>query len=152
MDKFSFQNCQKIVVLRNDDSEVLLCRRKGEADYDGIFSFIGGKMETTDASILDGLRREKNEEVGEEFKIKIYPLFNTMVLFRKKDGNAMVLPHYYAEYASGEIKLSGEYAEYCWVPVVDIKNFEPKIATIPGVIKNLLRLKSVMGEEEFAVI
>ena len=64
MEQYNFQYCQKIVVLSKDRTKVLLCKRKGEADYDGIFSFIGGKMETTDISIIEGLKREKDEETG----------------------------------------------------------------------------------------
>jgi len=41
---------------------VLLAKRAGEADYDGTWSFIGGKMETTDATLVAGMQREKNEE------------------------------------------------------------------------------------------
>ena len=61
-----FQYCQKLVVLSTDKQSVLLAQRKGEADYDGVFSFIGGKLETTDESLLAGMRREKNEEIGPE--------------------------------------------------------------------------------------
>jgi hypothetical protein len=61
-----------------------------------VFSFIGGKMETTDDGIIAGLKREKDEEVGENFKIKIFPNLSYNTFFRKKDGNAMILPHYLA--------------------------------------------------------
>ena len=54
--KYAFANCQKIVLFRNDNKEVLLARRRGENDYDGIYSFVGGKMETTDSGIVEGLR------------------------------------------------------------------------------------------------
>jgi len=66
MDKYLFQYCQKIVVYSEDEASVLLCKRKGEADYDGDFSFIGGKMELSDKDFVAGLRREKNEEVGQD--------------------------------------------------------------------------------------
>ncbi len=66
MEKYNFQYCQKIVVFRNNNTEVLLAKRKGENDYDGTFSFIGGKMETTDNNPVEGMRREKNEEVVEK--------------------------------------------------------------------------------------
>ena len=42
-----FQYCQKLIILSADKSQVLLTKRKGEADYDGVYSFIGGKMENT---------------------------------------------------------------------------------------------------------
>ena len=81
MKKYNFQYCQKIVVYSKDELSVLLCKRKDEADFDGIFSFIGGKMEITDASMLEGLKREKDEEVGEEFKIKVFPSFTTNAFY-----------------------------------------------------------------------
>ena len=40
MDKYSFQICQKIVVFSKDHTKVLLCKRKGEPDFNGIFSKI----------------------------------------------------------------------------------------------------------------
>lgn len=140
MDKYSFQNCQKIVVFSADNKEVLLAKRKGENDYDGVFSFIGGKMETSDLSLIEGMRREKGEEIGNNCKIKIYPLFSTNNYFIKKDGNHMILPHYYAQFVKGEINLNSEYSEYKWVPVHELENFEPKIPNIPEYAKRLLTL------------
>ena len=57
MDPTLFQYCQKIAVLSNDRTSVLLCRRRGEADYDGVFSFIGGKLEVTDEDRIPGRAR-----------------------------------------------------------------------------------------------
>jgi ADP-ribose pyrophosphatase YjhB (NUDIX family) len=53
MENLLFQYCQKIVVYSQDGQKVLLCKRKGEADFDGTFSFIGGKMERSDGGILE---------------------------------------------------------------------------------------------------
>jgi ADP-ribose pyrophosphatase YjhB (NUDIX family) len=152
MDKYSFQNCQKIVVFSRSGEEVLLCKRKGEADYDGTFSFIGGKMETSDQSILDGLRREKNEEVGEGFKIRIFTTYSINLFFVKKDGSRMILPHYFAMFEEGEIDLSDEYSEYRWVKVDDLVSFEPKIANIPDTVAKLLAIEPLMKTQESFVI
>lgn len=152
MSNFNFQYCQKIVVLSKDKTKALLCKRKWEADYDGVFSFIGGKMETTDGSIVDGLKREKDEEVGEQFKAKLYPTYSTNMFFRKKDGNAMILPHYLAIHQEGEVKLNEEYSQYQRVDIKDLKTFEPKIANIPEIIEILLRLEKVIEDEEFVLI
>jgi|TARA_B100002003_G_scaffold245418_1_gene273202 ADP-ribose pyrophosphatase YjhB (NUDIX family) len=135
MGELHFQYCQKIVVLSKDKSKVLLCKRKGETDYNDVFSFIGGKMETSDASIIQGLKREKDEEVGEKFQIMIYPTFSSNLLFKKEDGNSMILPHYLAIYKEGDINLNEEYSEYQWVEINKLDEFEPKIANIPE-IKN----------------
>lgn len=152
MENLLFQYCQKIVVYSSDGQRVLLCKRKGEADFDGTFSFIGGKMERSDGAILEWLRREKNEEVGEEFKIKIFPAFTTNEFFFKKDGNAMVLPHYYAIHQSGDITLNDEYSEYQRVPLTEIKDFEPKIYTIPGTLEKFELLKDIIVKTEAIII
>lgn len=110
---------------------MLLAKRKGEADYDGTYSFIGGKMETTDESILAGMKREKDEEIGAGAKVKVLPNETYNLLFRKKDGNSMVLPHIAGVYVSGEIQLNDEYSDYRWVPINELESFEPKIENIP---------------------
>jgi len=152
MEQYNFQYCQKIVVLSKDRTKVLLCKRKGEADYDGIFSFIGGKMETTDISIIEGLKREKDEETGHMFKIMIYPTFSFNSLFRKKDGHSMILPHYLAIYEYGEIKLNEEYSEYQWVKIDKLKEFEPKIPNISETVNELFRLEKIAKKKEFILI
>lgn len=128
---YLFQYCQKLVVISADHKSVLLARRNKEADYDGVFSFIGGKMETTDESIIEGMKREKDEEIGAAVKLDILPNETYNLLFRKSDGNTMILPHIPAIYKSGDIKLNGEYTEYKWVPFESLDSFEPKIPNIP---------------------
>jgi len=152
MQEYNFQYCQKIIVLSKEMDKVLLCKRKGEADYDGTFSFIGGKMENTDPSILEGVKREKDEEVGEGFEIKLFPKFTFNVLFRKKDGNAMILPHYLSIYEDGEIELNEEYSEYKWVSLDDLAEFEPKIASIPDTLTEVLKLKEIIQEDDLILI
>jgi ADP-ribose pyrophosphatase YjhB (NUDIX family) len=149
MEKYSFLYCPKIVVFSKDKTEVLLCKRRGERDYDGVFSFIGGKMEITDQSLLAGIQREKNEEVGVNFKIKICPNFGYNVFFKKKDGSSMVLPHHFAMHVEGEVKLNEEYSEYKWVKIEELANFEPKIPTIPSVVAEMRRLEVILAEKDF---
>lgn len=126
-----FQYCQKLIVLSEDKTKVLLAKRKGEADYDGTFSFIGGKMETTDESIVAGMKREKDEEIGTDVKVRLFPDETHNLLFRKKDGSSMILPHIPGVYISGEINLNEEYSEYRWVPIAELDTFEPMIEGIP---------------------
>ena len=152
MDKYNFQYCQKMVVFSKDMNSVLLCKRKGENDYDGVYSFIGGKMETLDGSFVAGLQREKNEEVGEKFKIEIYPLFTINHLFVKKSGDFMVLPHFYARHIEGDIVLNGEYSDFQWVILDKLINFEPKIADIPDIVNKLLELKKIIKDEDLVII
>ncbi|MDD2647027.1 MAG: NUDIX hydrolase [Patescibacteria group bacterium] len=152
MEKYNFQYCQKTVVFSKDMTSVLLCKRKGENDYDGVYSFIGGKMETPDKSFIAGLQREKNEEVGGGFKIEIYPIFTINHIYLKKSGDSMILPHFYARHIEGEIILSDEYSEYQWVAINKLTQFEPKISTIPDVVNKLLELKKIIKNEDLIVI
>lgn len=137
MSPLHFQYCPKIAVLARDHASVLVCKRKGEADYDGIFSLIGGKMEHSDGSIVDGLQREKNEEVGTGFRIRLLPRFSIDTHFVKKDGNHMILPHFYAEYIEGEPSLSDEYSEYAWLPVDDLNTTKNLIENLRWIVPAL---------------
>ena len=125
--KLFFQYCQKLVILSEDLGSVLFARRQGEQDYDGLYSFIGGKMETSDASLLAGMKREKDEEIGPDARVKVLPNESRNILFIKKDGSCMVLPHIAGVFVGGEIVLSEEYSEYKWVKFEDIDALEPKI-------------------------
>lgn len=147
-----FLYCQKIVVFRNNDSEVLLARRKGEADYDSVYSFIGGKLETADGGLLAGLRREKDEELGEACLIKVAPSHSWNAYFVKGDGSHMVLPHYYAEYVEGEVKLSAEYSDSVWVKVSELTTFKPMIPNIPEATQQVLKMKDSLLESDFVKI
>ena len=102
-----------------------------EADFDGTFSFIGGKMETTDINLIAGMKREKDEEIGSNTIVKLLPNETYNVFFRKKDGNSMILPHIPGVFVSGDITINDEYSEYKWVPIAELDEFEPKIANIP---------------------
>ncbi len=104
MDRFLFQYCPKIAVVRNHS--VLLCRRAGEADFDGVFTFIGGKMEHGDLTIIEALRREKNEEVGSGVSLSVLIRYSVNVEFVKSDGSRMILPHYLANFV-GVTSCSG---------------------------------------------
>ena len=148
-EKYNFQFCPKLVIFSQDRKSVFLCKRKGEQDYDGTFSFIGGKMEAKDSGIVAGIVREKNEEVGENFKIKLYPNYSVNVFYVKKDGSRMVLPHYAAIYSGGNVQLSEEYSEYKWVAISELESFEPKIETIYDSVSKMQELLKISDEANF---
>lgn len=151
--KYLFQYCQKLVIFNNDLSQVLLVKRYGEADYDGTFSFVGGKMEISDKDFLAGLKREKAEEIGSDVVLAVMPSLTHNILFKKKDGNSMVLPHYAAILLSGTISLnSSEYSEYVWVNVEKIDEFEPKIETVPEAVHQLRPLLKQFSADKLVTI
>lgn len=152
--QYLFQYCQKLVVFSDDKESVLFARRKGEADFDEYWSLIGGKMETSDKDIVDGIKREKDEEVGSEFRIHVAPMFSCFnVLYQKKDGNSMVLPHYVAVHLGGEVHLNdSEYSEYKWVSIRELDTFGPKIDNTSSVIKNAQRLLTILTQDDFVEV
>ena len=150
--KYNFQYCQKIVVFSSDLKKVLLCKRKGENDYDGVYSFIGGKMETSDKDIVSAMQKEKNEEVGENFKIKLYHEFSNNLIFKKKSGDYMILPHYFTKHIDGDIELNEEYSEYKWVKIENLDNFKPKIKNIPESVNKLLKLGRIIEDDDLDII
>ncbi|MFI7425274.1 NUDIX hydrolase [Nonomuraea sp. NPDC049684] len=152
MTQLIFQYCPKITVFSRDGSSVLLCRRKDEADYDGTFSLIGGKMEHSDISIEEALRREKTEEVGDAFKVRILLHFTVNVLFVKADGNHMILPHHYARHVAGVPVLNEEYSEAAWVSLDELPEFGPKIENIAWIAPMLKRLDGAVGDDDYVLI
>jgi 8-oxo-dGTP pyrophosphatase MutT (NUDIX family) len=147
-----FQYCQKLIILSADKGSVLLAKRKGEADFDGVFSFIGGKMETNDKTIVAGMQREKNEEIGVKAKVAVYPQETFNILFRKKDGNSMILPHIAGVFISGEIELNEEYSEYAWVSLTELHSFEPKIAGVEELALWAAKKVSTVSKNDFVEI
>ncbi len=150
--KYSFQYCPKLVIFSSDGLSVLLAKRKGENDYDGTFSFIGGKIETTDTDINEGIKREKREEIGTEAKVKFSPFPIYTAFYRKKDGSAMILPHHLAKFIKGKINLNEEYSEYKWVKLSQLKSFEPKIHTIISAVERAKKTAQYINDEDYLEI
>jgi ADP-ribose pyrophosphatase YjhB (NUDIX family) len=149
--QYLFMYCQKLIVFSADRKSVLFARRKDEADFDQYWSLIGGKLEVTDGGILPGIKREKDEEVGERFHIKVAPQFSCYnVHYQKKDGTHMILPHYIAMHIAGEVRLNErEYSEYKWVSLDEVEAFGPKVNNTSEVIKNALKVLPVLTEDDF---
>jgi len=141
------------VSFSEDWMSVLLVRRRSEADFDETFSFIGGKMEVTDQSIIAGLQREKNEEIGETASVRVYTDSTHNVLFRKADGSSVILPHYLAQFRGGDIVLNlAEYSEFRWVHLEDLPSFEPKIENISEMVTWALGIKQSVKLADFVEI
>ena len=148
----NYQYCQKIILFSEDLQSILLAKRKGEQDYDGVYSLVGGKMEHGDASFVAGLKREKDEEIGNAAMVDICPFVTYNAMFQKKDGNFVVLPHYIARFAGGHIQLNDEYSEYQWVKIDALRDFEPKIANIPEVVIWAERMSPILSTKDFVAI
>lgn len=151
--KYNFQYCQKLIIFNCEWDKVLLARRKGEADYDGTYTFIGGKMETTDKNILDAMRREKDEEIGTNARVYVHENISRNILFRKNDGSSMIVPHYVAYFDGGEVELnSEEYADYKWVALSELDIFGPIIKNIPEFVEWALAIKKNLHVSDFTLL
>jgi ADP-ribose pyrophosphatase YjhB (NUDIX family) len=146
-----FLYCPKLVVFSEDKQAVLLARRAKEDDYDGVFSLIGGKTETTDGGLLEGLKREKIEEIGADAHVTVcWRMSCWQEWFQKSNGKTMVLPHHVALYRGGEITLNkSEYAEYRWVPLTELAAFKPLIPNIPQVVAAAQRWLPALTDADF---
>lgn len=101
---------------------------------------------------MNGLQREKNEEVGENVVLRVATTMSYNAYYVKAGGQHMVLPHYYAEYVTGDIVLSKEYSEYVWVPTVDLDAFGPKVENIPEIVAWTVRIREILKDEDFTEI
>jgi 8-oxo-dGTP pyrophosphatase MutT (NUDIX family) len=144
-----YQCVQKLLVVDEQSSRVLLCQRRGEADLDGIFTLIGGKLEHGDEDLVAGLRREKDEEVGAAVRLSVLTTYATFAEFTKADGSKQILPHYYAVYRGGDIEISEEYASFQWVAVDELNGFGPIVPNIPMIADRLIRLRRVATDDDF---
>lgn len=153
-EQYLFQFCQKLVVFSADKQAVLFARRKGEADFDEYWSLIGGKLETTDGGIVEGVRREKDEEVGSSFRMRVAPMFSCYnVHYQKKNGTHMILPHYVAIHQDGDVELnSDEYSDYKWVSLAELDEFGPRVDNTASVVRNAQRLLDVLGDDDFVLV
>ena len=141
--RFNFQYCPKIVIF-NTRKECLLCKRRWEQDFDGIFWFPWWKREITDQSIEAGITREIKEELGDSVVLQVYRLFNIEMEYVKKAGDTMILPHYLAIYKWGDIVINpDEYSEYRWIEIDYIDSINT-IPTVKWIIKNFLSFQEVM--------
>lgn len=130
--KYNFLYCPKLVLFSADWLSILLAKRVGEADYDGTWSFVGGKLETTDGNIESGIAREKNEEIGTAAKVDICFTHVSPLLFTKKDGSQMIVAHYIAHHLGGDVVVNpAEYSEFKWVPIKELADMSPVIENIP---------------------
>lgn len=128
--QYLFMFCQKLVIFNESLDSIFIARRKNEADFDGIYSFICGKLEAADNGIVRGAKREKDEEIGKRALVDVLFSESFNVHYTRKDGYQMILPHYPAIFRGGEIVLSDEYSRYDWVATKDLKDFEPKVSNI----------------------
>jgi len=140
----------KLVIIK-DGTHVLLAKRKGELEYDGVWNFPGGRKERTDANILENLQREKNEELGTSCKIRIYAELAYVTHFIRKDGIPVIVSCFPAIYEGGEIELCEEYSEYKWCPVEDV-GVTPRIPGTEHDLQQTRKLLQIQKDDDGSIL
>ncbi|MEM7705744.1 MAG: NUDIX hydrolase [Pseudomonadota bacterium] len=123
--------CPKLCLLNPASKEFLLCKRKGEADFDRTYSFPGGKTELSDESIEAGIQRELAEELGSVFAYELSSQLCFLVEYVRSDSKHMTLPHFFGVASKEQhIDLNAEeYNDYAWTRIEDMA----KISVIKNV-------------------
>ena len=102
---------QKVFVEKDGNVLVLINKRNGEVDFPG-----GKILDNEDLELA--LRRELEEELGPDIKVKIGgPVIRwvTTMKYGKNIGKRIFLVGFRGEYLSGKINLSSEHSGYKWV-------------------------------------
>lgn len=106
IEKFKYPN-QKvgvIVHIENSKGEILLQKRGiNSRDENGLYEYIGGKVNPNDTSFKDAITREIREEAGNDINLK---LSNSIGIFHcPKNNTNWIFIIYLAKYIDGYFKI-----------------------------------------------
>ncbi|HEV2299083.1 MAG TPA: NUDIX domain-containing protein [Candidatus Acidoferrales bacterium] len=106
------------------DGRALLIRR-GHAPLEGQWSIPGGTLEVGE-TIVEGIRRELEEETGIEVRVlDLIEVFERV--FRDKDGKVQyhfVILDYLCEMADGRARAGGDVVDAAWAREKELGKFE----------------------------
>jgi 8-oxo-dGTP pyrophosphatase MutT (NUDIX family) len=137
-------------IIHKDGEYLLTQRALTEKAFPGKWTVPGGNLEVDDYinlpasgagqwyNALDiALRREIKEETGLEVG-KLNYLVD--IAFIRPDGVPVVILSYWADYKSGEVDLGGDSADFAWVNLKTVKNYD-LIEGIQGEIEMVDKIK-----------
>jgi len=110
----------------------------------------GGKLERSDYTSrpkdtnvhwYNALETLVQREVVEEVGLKIKNIrYLTSITFIRPDDVPVIIMSFYADYASGKVKISKDLTEYAWVDLKEAK----KYPLIEGIYEELVMLNKVL--------
>lgn len=149
-DKNKLHYAVATVIIIKDGKYLIAKRAAWEKVAPNEWTVPGGKLEVSDYSkrkkdtkvhwynVLEDLaKREVKEEVGLKFKNFRYL---TSLTFIRPDKIPVVVLSFYADWASGKVKLSQDLTEYAWVTIKEAKNYP----LIEGIYEELVMLNKVL--------
>jgi 8-oxo-dGTP diphosphatase len=143
-----------VAVIRNSSGKYLvLKRRDDEIAYPGLYTFPGGKMEANE-TVEETLAKEVLEESGLKLKPGKILLKDKSIL--RPDGQTSKSFSYLCEAENDKVEISGDFTDYKWVNVVDLRSL-PNVGVEEELIKadelyrleipiSILQTKSVKQE------
>ncbi len=142
-----YQVCPKVAIFYQ--GRVLIAKRQSETELNETYTLVGGKLEHTDKTILAGIRRELQEEIGNDCSIRLLKTFAVVVEYIKQDGSRMILPHFYGEFLRGTISLSKEYSDFQWVLIEALPQLPRTIRNLEAVCRELIRITAIAGADDY---
>ncbi|MBN2479728.1 MAG: nucleoside triphosphatase NudI [Parachlamydiales bacterium] len=118
-------------IIQNSENEILICKMpKDKGAYPGKWALPGGGVEPQE-KMLDALKREIKEELGDELKItKISPFeFRDAVALKHfadktKKEIYMIFLIFDCLAENKSITLNDEFESYAWVKIDELKNYD----------------------------
>lgn len=117
------------------DNKYLICKRsEKEKAFPGKWCVPGGKIELKDFvntpkdtsdHWLDIFEKTLRKEIKEETSLEIANIgYVSSLVFIRPNGFSTIIVSLYADYKSGEIKLSDELTESAWVTLEEARNYD----------------------------
>jgi len=112
---------EEAVILAVKKEKKFLLLRRAEESFKGILEFPMGKVEEKNGSIEHAAWREMQEETG------LYPSkLEYLGSFERKEEDKIVIFHaFLVEKFAGEINISKEHSEFCWLTKEEILKMKP---------------------------
>ncbi len=142
-------------IIIKDGKYLITKRAEWEKAFPGKWTVPGGKLNVQEYinkpkdtsehwyNILENLlKREVKEEAGIEIKNIKYLTSMTFIL---PDKIPVLVISLYADYNSGEVKLSKEMTDFAWVDLEEAKDYE----LIEGIYEELIMLDKLLKENKF---
>lgn len=123
------------ILLENDQEQYLFLRRSQsiENGTDNFWDIPGGRIEI-DEVLSDALVREIHEETG--LRAKAVRLLEAQDIFSTEKDIHVVRLTYVGEVEDGQVELSDEHAEYCWMTKDNAlsRSIDPYVAKVIGLL------------------